>query len=69
VRPVKAYLQRHAYDPDALQFEEWSPVAAVNTGVYLVRVRYRAKNVFGAYILKDQIFTLSKTGEILDIQD
>lgn len=49
---VKEYLRRTAHDPDAMEFEQWSPVYNSPQGHHEVRVEVRGKNMAGAKILK-----------------
>jgi hypothetical protein len=42
----------------------------IKTGLgYQVRVSYRAKNEFGAYVLKDETYALDKQGEVTRVID
>jgi hypothetical protein len=68
VRQVKDYLKQHLNDPDSIQYEKWGPVMKAGWG-YQVSVSYRAKNPFGAYILKQQRFTLNGSGVITEVID
>lgn len=56
---VERFLQRSLKDPKSFEAIDWyKPVAHLLEGKYAwaVRVRYRAKNSFGAYVIEDQIF-------------
>ncbi|EAU53567.1 hypothetical protein [Mariprofundus ferrooxydans] len=68
VSQIEDYLQRNLNDPSSLQIVEWSKV--IKGGEYfMVRVKYRAKNAFGAYIIQNQIFSLDKTGKVVLVSD
>ena len=58
VRCVKEYLEQTLDDPSSIEFVSWSGVYIENINgmkSWAVRVRYRAKNAFGAYVLKDEL--------------
>lgn len=66
VPEVRKYLQRNLNDFDSSEYVDWSPVSEVKRGEELfwgVRLRLRAKNAFGAYIVKDIYFYI-KDGEV-----
>jgi len=55
---VKEYLQETLDDPSSVEYVGWSAVYIENINgmkSWAVRVKYRAKNSFGAYILQDQV--------------
>jgi hypothetical protein len=59
VVPVKNYLRAALNDYDSSEFVEWSPVSKVYLGkepYWGVRLRLRAKNAFGAYIMRDTYY-------------
>ena len=59
VAEVKKYLADSLNDPKSLECVEWSEVKKTewqDKTVWAVRCKYRAKNGFGAYITKNQIF-------------
>jgi hypothetical protein len=59
VGPVKEYLKEALNDYDSSEFVEWSPVTKVYLGkepYWGVRLKLRAKNAFGAYILRDTYY-------------
>lgn len=68
VRQVKDWLQSNLKDPRSLEYIEWSPVTDYGDN-FLVRVKYRAKNSFGGYVVSNQLFTLDKSGKVLNVQD
>ena len=59
VRCVDKYLKQTLNDYDSAEYMEWSPVFRMDTkeGPYwAVRLKLRAKNGFGAYIVKNVVF-------------
>jgi len=64
VEQVKRYIEREANDPASVAFVEWSPLEKIPTG-YRVRVKYRAKNGFGALMLESRDFELSESGDFV----
>lgn len=59
VVPVKDYLRRNLNDYDSSEFVEWSPISKTYIGkepYWGVRLRLRAKNAFGAYIVRDTYY-------------
>lgn len=59
VLPVKQYLRKALNDYDSSEFVEWSPVSKVYIGkepYWGVRLKLRAKNAFGAYIVRDTYY-------------
>ena len=59
VQPVKDYLKAVLNDYDSSEFVEWSPVVKTYVGkepYWTVRLRLRAKNAFGALILRDTYY-------------
>lgn len=59
VSEVERFLKRNLKDPKSFDAIDWyKPVARLLDGKYAwaVRVRYRAKNSFGGYVIEDQTF-------------
>lgn len=59
VLAVKRYLRATLNDYESSEFVEWSPVSKVNIEGRLywgVRLKLRAKNAFGAYVLRDTYY-------------
>jgi hypothetical protein len=59
VSAVKSYLSATLNDYDSSEFLEWSDVTKVyvrKEPFWAVRLKLRAKNAFGAYIVKDVVF-------------
>ena len=65
VLQVKRFLKGNVKDPSSLEFIEWSPVRKTTDGRFLVRVRYRARNSFGGYVVENNVFLLSATGNVI----
>lgn len=68
VRQVEDYLERHLKDPDSVEYIEWSPVAEIPEG-FQVRVKYRAKNSYGGYVIEEKLFRLTSEGQITSVTD
>ena len=64
VAQVKSWLKSNVKDPSSLEFIDWSPVTETENG-YLVRVKYRAKNSFGAFVVEEKLFVLDSSGSII----
>jgi len=64
VSQVKRWLEKNAKDPKSLEYIEWSKVTRDGAG-FLVRVKYRAKNSFGGYVIDEKIFVLDGRGEVV----
>jgi len=59
VDPVVRYLRKTLNDYDSSEFVEWSPVTKVEVKgepFWAVRLKLRAKNAFGGYILRDTYY-------------
>jgi len=59
VDAVVKYLRRNLNDYDSSEFVEWSPVTKLEVKgepFWVVRLKLRAKNAFGGYILKDTYY-------------
>lgn len=68
VRQVERYLKVNLKDPGSLEVMEWGQVVA-NTSGFLVRVKYRAKNSFGAYSVEQKVFHLDASGAVVSASD
>jgi len=58
VKPVVDYLNANLRDPGSCEYIEWSPVFLQNLSgekYWAVRVKYRAKNAFGGYVIEEKI--------------
>lgn len=64
VRQVEKHLKSFLKDPDSFQAIQWFPVQKDLDG-YTVRVRYKAKNSFGGYVVEDKVFLLDRRGNVI----
>lgn len=67
VQPVKDYLKASLNDYDSSEFVEWSPVVKTYVGkepYWVVRLKLRAKNGFGALILRDTYYFI-QNGQVV----
>jgi hypothetical protein len=64
---IKTYLALTLNDPHSVEYDFWSKVVMGKNG-WDIGVRYRAKNKFGALILKDQVFTIGN-GMVAGVRD
>lgn len=61
VRPAENYLKQVLNDYSSSEYISWSPVAKVYIGkepYWGTKVKLRAKNAFGAFIIKDIVFLI-----------
>lgn len=67
VAPVVAFLKANLKDPKSVEYVEWSPVTLMELDQFYwaVRVKYRAKNSFGGYVLEQKLF-LMQHGKVVD---
>lgn len=68
---VKYFLKENLNDPDSLDFVEWTKVIPQYDppNTYRVAVKYRARNAFGGYVLKNQLFYLSSESRVYKVED
>lgn len=69
---VATYLEENLNDPDSYEKVEWGRVQIVEGQPgfkYLVRHKYRAKNGFGATVLRNQVFCLDSGGNVVNVSD
>lgn len=67
VRPAENYLKQALNDYGSSEYISWSPVKKVYIGkepYWGTMVKLRAKNAFGAYIVKDVVF-LIRNGQVV----
>lgn len=69
VPAVTDYLKSNLKDPDSFQAIEWSPVKKIESGGYMVRCKYRAKNSFGGYVVENKVFIMTTDGAITSAVD
>lgn len=67
VLQVRQFLKESVKDPSSLEFIEWGPVRKTTDGSFLVRAKYRAKNSFGGYVVENNVFRLSPSGEVVSV--
>ena len=66
---VERYIKNHLNDPDSYKSMEWSKVQKKGDVGYYVRHKYRAKNMFGGYVIHDQIFHLDADGKVIGVDN
>lgn len=65
---VKQYLRNdYLFDSDSYKPVSWTDLREKSDGTYYITHTYRAKNGFGGYIQKTNIFHLDSEGNVLDI--
>jgi zinc-ribbon domain len=69
VSQVESWLKANLKDPGSLECIEWSPVSKTNDGGFTVRVKYRAKNSFGGYVVANKVFFLNSAGSVTNSMD
>lgn len=69
VRQVETWLEQNLKDPNSFEAIEWGKVLKADSGNFLVRVKYRAKNSYGGYVIEEKLFELSPQGGVLDATD
>jgi len=69
VYQVKNYIKNNAKDPKSIEYIEWSSVVKNSNNNYTVRVKYRAKNSFGAFTVENKLFTLDSSGNVMGFKD
>ena len=71
VYEVKTFLENHLKDPDSVEYIDWyKPSLKEHNGdeYWGVKVKYRAKNSFGGYVVNTQLF-LIKDGNVVTYLD
>jgi hypothetical protein len=66
---VESWLKHNLKDPDSYDAIEWSPVIKSADGGFVVRVKYRAKNSFGGFVIENRIFILDSQGTVQSVAD
>lgn len=64
VPEVRIWIKKNAKDPRSVEFIEWSPVVRDGQN-FLVRVKYRAKNSFGGYVIEEMVVVMDPTGKVV----
>lgn len=67
-RQVETHLNDILRDPSSLDIDGWSDLHQDGPDEYWVRVRYRAKNGFGALTLADEVYTMDRNGRIYNTE-
>lgn len=68
VDPVVEYLKNNLNDYDSSEFVEWSPVTKLDVKgepFWVVRLKLRAKNAFGGYILKNTFYFIRQNRVVI----
>lgn len=65
---ANAYLKANLKDYDSMKLVECSPVATYGNDAWCQRVKYRATNSFGGYVLEEKIFVI-KDGQVINVVD
>ncbi len=65
---VQKYLKSTLNDPDSYESDEWGRVLKQGDN-YAVLHKYRAKNAFGGYVRKSQMFYLDSLGNVFNVED
>ncbi len=66
---VKLYLKETRLDPSSLEIIETSSVRKNSDGSSSVDCTYRAKNVFGGYVVEKKTFQMDSTGKVIGARD
>lgn len=67
VREVERYLKQNLKDPGSFEAIEWSPVVKGADNSFMVRVKYRAKNSAGSYVIEQKVFHLDSNGAVMGV--
>jgi hypothetical protein len=68
----KYYKKEYLKNPDRYEGISWSSVQTENSNTqfkYYVRLKFRAKNSFGAYVIEEMMFYLDNEGSVVSIKD
>jgi len=65
VYQVEHYLRRVLKRPKSFDPVEWGRVKTKGGSEYRVRLKYRAKNLYGGYTLENTVFILDANGQVL----
>lgn len=66
---VEKYLKKHLKDPKSYEGIEWSKVTKNDSGQFMVRHKYRAKNSLGGYVVSNQVFMMDSNGNVIEVID
>ena len=67
VHQVERYLKQNLKDPSSFEAIEWSPVVKGADDSFMVRVKYRAKNSAGSYVIEQKVFHLDSNGAVMGV--
>ena len=59
---IEEYLDKNSSDPKSIEYIENSVLIEYSNGIYTQLVRFRGKNGFGGYVIKELIFTMTGDG-------
>ncbi|ANQ83677.1 hypothetical protein dqs_0601 [Azoarcus olearius] len=63
---VESFMKHYLKDPKSFEAISWGPVVDMGS-TYVVRLRYRARNSFGGYVIEDKTFTLDVSGNVVGV--
>jgi hypothetical protein len=66
---AEEYLNANVNDPRSLIIASYSEIAELDDGLTAIRIRYRAKNAFGALVLEDKVFGFDKNHKVVYVKD
>ena len=61
---ARSWLIENLNDPGSLEIIRWSAVAKTDEGYFLLRVKYRAKNSFGGYVVENNTLQIDSSGRV-----
>lgn len=64
---VELYILHHINDRDSYHALEWGKVIKINEDEYRVRHKYRFQNDYGDIVVENQIFSLDKEGNVINV--
>lgn len=64
IRPVKDFIEKNLPDRKSFEAIEWSKVLQSGPGECVVRLKFRAKNGFGGYVIENMLFSFDRTGRV-----
>jgi hypothetical protein len=62
---AKQWLRTSLKDPESVQYIQWSTVSKTENGLYSMRLEYRAKNSFNAYVVENVTFSFDTLGYVV----
>lgn len=64
VRPVKEFIEKNLPDKKSFEAIEWSKVLSTGQDECVVRLKFRAKNGFGGYVIENKLFSFDRSGRV-----